>query len=67
MPSPARTPARTEYKHLICNTNSRLLSDVAEMFRKDPHYFQFIYCWNCRKFVPAATCVWTDDETKVGS
>jgi len=60
-------PLRYSYKHLSCNSETRMNSALAETYARNPQFYSGTFCVLCRKHFPLDQFVWVDDGKMVGS
>lgn len=63
-------PVRTQYKHLVCGTVTRMGLAIAETFARAPPYYGATFCVECMNHFPVGEhgeFVWLDENQKVGT
>ncbi|MDQ5961860.1 MAG: hypothetical protein QG669_252 [Patescibacteria group bacterium] len=59
-------PIRGEYVHKKCATVTRMNSEIAESFARDPKLYSHTYCVKCINHFPVSEFLWKDSEENVG-
>jgi hypothetical protein len=50
-----------------CGQVTTMAAGLAETYAREPRFYGATYCATCRKHLPIAEFVWTDDGTTLGS
>lgn len=45
-------PLRESYLHLVCGTSTRMSSEIAATYARDPHFYGATYCCGCGMHLP---------------
>ena len=56
-------PYRDTYKHLTCNTTTKMNSTISATYARDPYFYGATYCCNCMMHKPLNEFVWENDES----
>ena len=59
-------PLRTAYTHTVCGAVTRMATDIAETYARDPGFYGATYCVNCSRHVPVSECVWIERDGSFG-
>lgn len=54
-------PYRESYKHKTCGTVTRMSSEIAGTYARDPWFYGSTYCVNCSMHRPLAEFTWEPD------
>jgi hypothetical protein len=63
-------PYRDTYRHLTCGAETRMSSDIAETYARDPGFYSGTFCATCRGHFPVGPdgeFVWRGTNEKVGT
>ena len=60
-------PVRESYIHDTCGITTRMGTEIAETYARDPNFYGSTYCIKCRKHLPVTEFKWSVDGTVVGS
>lgn len=56
-------PYRDTYRHLTCNTTTKMNSTISATYARDPWFYGATYCCNCMMHKPLSEFVWEDGES----
>ncbi len=59
-------PYRDTYVHLACHQLTKMTLEIAETYARNPAFYGYTYCCNCRMHRPLNEFRW-EDGTQVGS
>lgn len=60
-------PFRNSYRHLVCDTVTRMGDALSETYARDPGYYGATFCCHCGEHFPVADFVWEGTSETVGS
>ena len=60
-------PVRKVYTHKTCGTETRMITEIAETYARDPKFYSGTFCCFCKTHFPLDEFVWKDTNEKVGS
>jgi hypothetical protein len=66
-------PIRVGYTHVACGSRTRIGSEIAETYARDPKFYTDTFCVHCGKHFHLinekgeAAFLWDSDNTPVGS
>lgn len=60
-------PLRTSYVHGKCGVVTRMSTDIAETYARQPGFYGSTYCVGCRMHLPVDEFTWDKDGQQVGS
>lgn len=63
-------PVRCSYKHLICQSVTKMPTAIAETYAREPHYYGRTFCVACGDYFPVGEdgeFIWDGTTEKVGT
>lgn len=60
-------PLRRLYVHEVCGTTSRIPTDLAETFARNPAAYERAWCDECDQLCPVGEFVWQGTDERMGT
>jgi hypothetical protein len=60
-------PYRTTYRHLKCNTTTRMSAPLSETYARKPAFYDSTFCCQCKTHFPVSEFRWLGTDEQVGS